>query len=228
MKHIFSTIVACMLTTAAWAQQSWSTNVTANTLVPDNDFNGLASSFSVSGLSGAISYVTVTLDVTGGYNGDLYASLVGLNGGFAVLLNRIGVGAANTNGYSDAGFNITLSDSAANGNIHDYELVLNPSGGQLTGIWAPDGRNIDPQSAASAFDSAAVTATLSSFIGNGANGTWGFFIADLSPGGQSTLVSYGVTILTVPEPQTWMIAGMAALFGGFMFRDRFRCSGQNR
>ena len=38
-----------------------------------------------------ISEVTVGVDLSGGYNGDLYASLAGTNGGFAVLLNRVGV-----------------------------------------------------------------------------------------------------------------------------------------
>jgi subtilisin-like proprotein convertase family protein len=40
------------------------------------------------------------------------------------------------------------------------------------------------------------------------NGQWTLFIADLSAGGTSTLVSWGLTVVTVPEPQTWaMVAG---------------------
>ena len=222
MKQLSTIITACLVATAAWGQQTWSTNVPVNTAVPDNDASGLAGAFTVSGLSGAITDVTVTLDLTGGYDGDLYAYIVGPNGGFAVLLNRAGLSATNANGYGDTGFNITIDDSATYANLHNYQssgsYATNGSG-QVTGTWASDGRNIDPQSAAGAFDSAAVTATLGSFVGNDANGTWGFYIADLSPGGQSTLVSYGVTIQTVPEPQTW---SLMALVAGCGILTRFR------
>ena len=222
MKQLLTTIVACLLTASAWAQQSWSTNLTLNAVIPDNNPNGFAGSFVVGGLSDVISNVTVTLNITGGFNGDLYAYLVGPNGGFAVLLNRTGKSSVNAFGYANPGFNITLSDTAANGNIHSYQNVFNPGAAQLTGTWAPDGRNINPQSAGSVFDSAVVTATLSSFVGNNANGTWGFFVADLSGGDQSTLVSLGLNILTVPEPQTGALLGMAALFGICGLRNKFR------
>jgi hypothetical protein len=48
-------------------------------------------------------------------------------------------------------------------------------------------------------------------VGTLADGNWTLFIADLSAGGQSTLVSWGLTIVTVPEPQAWMMIG-----GGFL------------
>ena len=66
----------------------------------------------------------------------------------------------------------------------------------------------DPQSSGSVFDSTSPTTALSVFNGDTADGSWTFFVADLSGGGQSTLVSWGLTIATVPEPQTWaMLAG---------------------
>jgi subtilisin-like proprotein convertase family protein len=196
------------------AQAQFVTNVTytsVNTPIPDGNPVGLTSSTNISGLYSlsTVSSVTVNLDITGGFNGDLYAYLAGPGGGFAVLLNRTGITSGNSFGYSDTGFNITLSDSAAN-NIHLYQND-SPSyngSGQLTQIWAPDGRNIDPQSSPSAFDSASPTADLSSFNGANPNGTWTLFVADLSSGGQGTLVSWGLTVVTVPEPQTWvLIAG---------------------
>lgn len=220
MKRTLMTIALCLLTASAWAQQSWSTNLTLNTVIPDNNPSGVAGTFAVGGLIDTISNVTVTLNITGGFNGDLYMYLVGPNGGFAVLLNRTGLSTVNAFGYANPGFNITLSDGAANGNIHYYQNVLNPGGAPLTGTWSPDGRNIDPQSAGSAFDAAAVTATLGSFIGNNANGTWGFFLADLSPGSQSTLVSVGLNILTVPEPQANALLALTALFGLWRLRHR--------
>ena len=104
--------------------------------------------------------------------------------------------------------------------------VVNPGGSQLTGTWVPDGRAIDPASSGSTFDSTSPTATLGSFTGNNPNGTWDFFLADLAPGDQSTLVSFGVTVTTVPEPKTSVLMGIAALFGFNQHRKRF--SGQKR
>ena len=69
-----------------------------------------------------------------------------------------------------------------------------------------DGRAIDPQSTPSVFDAASTGANLSLFNNLVANGQWTLFIADLSGGGQSTLVSWGLTVVTVPEPQTWAMA----------------------
>jgi len=205
------------VTTAAWGQNLITTNITVNTVVPDNNPSGLAEAFTISGVSGAISNVTVSLDVTGGFNGDLYAYLAG-PGGFAVLLNRSGVSGTSTYGYSDAGFNITLSDASAN-NIHFYQNVLNPGGGQLTGTWAPDGESISPLSSPSSFPTTP-TATLSSFANTDANGQWVFFIADLSPGGQSTLQNVVVNILTVPEPSTLVLASLGGLGMLAMLRRR--------
>ena len=179
-------------------------STSVNSPIPDANPSGMSSRTSFSGIPGTITGVTVNLDITGGFNGDLYAYLTGPAGGFAVLLNRTGITSGNSFGYSDPGFNITLSDGSPN--IHSYQLDSPTfSGGQLTGIWAPDGRNIDPQSAPSAFDSASTGTDLSSLVGNTADGTWTLFVADMSSGGQATLVSWGLTVVTVPEPQTWIL-----------------------
>ena len=203
---------AAALFLAGVAQGQIQTNVSfnsVNTLIPDGNPTGLASSTNLSGLTGSIISITVALDVTGGFNGDLYAYLAGPQGGFAVLLNRTGLTAGNPFGYGDTGFNITLDDSSAN-NIHTYQLNspgFNGSG-QLTNTWAADGRNINPQSSGSVFDAASPTADLSVFNNTSANGSWTLFIADLSGGAQGTLVSWGLTVVTVPEPQTWaLVAG---------------------
>ena len=98
----------------ARAQLTFETNLSfsVNQVVPDADLNGLALSTNLM-MPGLISSVTVDLDISGGYNGDLYAYLVGPNGGFAVLLNRVGVSnAPSMYGYGDAGMNVILSDSA--------------------------------------------------------------------------------------------------------------------
>jgi len=210
MKNILTLALVCGLTLCAWGGTTTSTNVTVNGLVPDGNPGGTASSVTLGGLSDAIASVQVNLDITGGYNSDLYAYLVGPQGQFAVLLNRVGLSGSDPFGYGDTGFNITLTDGSAN-NIHDYQAAnysLDPVTGQLTGTWAPDARNIDPQSAGSVFDGASTSvATLGSFAGTLADGNWTLFIADLSDGGQSTLVSWGLTVVTVPEPQVWQIMG---------------------
>ena len=212
MKKILTLMLALGIPGVVWGQALVSTNVTVNAVVPDNNQNGLATAFTLSGVSGAISSVTVSVDITGGFNGDLYAYLAGPNGGFAVLLNRSGVGSTSTYGYGNAGFNIMFSDAAAN-DVHNYQnFGPSYSGGQLQGTWQPDGGNINPQSSPASFP-AGQTAMLSSFAGTDANGTWVFFIADLSPGGQSTLQNVVLSIMTVPEPSTtaFLALGLLAL-----------------
>src|SRR4029079_14302154 len=81
------------------------------------------------------------VSVTGGANGDLYATLAQDNGGFAVLMNRVGKTSGNPFGYADAGLSVTLDDQVGT-DIHNYGGNL---GNPLTGIWQPDARNIDPQ-----------------------------------------------------------------------------------
>lgn len=192
---------------------------TLNAAIPDGNPIGLVESSTISGVIGYVSSVQVTLDITGGFNGDLYAYLVGPQGGFAVLLNRSGVSAGNPFGYDNAGFNIILGVSG--NNIHGYgggSYSTNVSG-QVTGTWVADGRNIDPQSAGSVFDAASTTSGLGVFNDLIPNGQWNLFIADLSGGGSSTLVSWGLTIVTVPEPQTWaMLVGGAGMLIALRYR----------
>lgn len=184
---------------------------TLNTVIPDANPVGIASSTSISGVIGYISSIEVNLNITGGFNGDLYAYLAGPAGQTAILLNRVGLTSSNPFGYGNSGFNITLTGSG--NNIHNYQSFsygLNGSG-QLTNSWAADGRNISPLSSGTVFDAAPVSASLNLFNDSLPNGSWTLFLADLSGGSQSTLVSWGMTIVTVPEPQTWaMLAGGAA------------------
>lgn len=214
--------MALLYACATQAQTNFTYNSpTLNTVIPDGNPVGVsAPAVTVSGVVGPIYDVQVQLNISGGFNGDLYATLAGPDGQFAVLLNRVGMTAGNSFGYGDTGFDITLDSSGSN--IHDYQsgsYTLNGSG-QLTGTWAPDGRNIPPDSSPSAFDSASTAADLASMNGSIPVGQWTLFLADLSGGGQSTLVSWGLTIVTVPEPQTWaMLAGGAGML--MVFRRRY-------
>jgi subtilisin-like proprotein convertase family protein len=175
-------------------------------VVPDANPVGITSTLNVSGMSGSTTNLTVALNITGGFNGDLYAYLVSPQGSMVVLLNRVGMSSANSFGYSGAGFNITL-DSAAAYNVHSYQDHTSPFTGQLGGTWAPDGRTISPLSVPGAFDAGGLGNTLANLNGADPNGVWTLFISDLSGGNQSTLVNWGLTIVTVPEPQTLTLLG---------------------
>lgn len=217
LKSKVLTAAASALAVASVAQAQLVTNVSftsVNTLIPDGQPTGMASQTTFSALPGTIYDVSVSLDILGGFNGGLYAYLTGPAGGFSILLNRPGVTGGNSFGNSDPGLNITLTDDGSPNNIHHYQNdspVFN-SNGQLTGIWAPDGLNVDPKSAPSVFDTAQPTADLSSFSGNSPNGTWTLFVADMVSGSDGTLVSWGLTVVTIPEPQSWVfLAGGVGL-----------------
>jgi len=185
-----------------------------NTAIPDGDPAGLTDTHSLSGLSGAISDITVTLNISGGYNGDLYGYLVS-DSGFAVLLNGIGRTGQNPYGSPGSGMNVIFNDHVG----ADIHYAPGTFGTQLTGTWASDGRNVDP---ISVLNTDARTATLDSFIGGNPNGNWTLFLADTSPIGQSALNGWSLEISTVPEPTTWALLGFGAVFIGTGAARRWR------
>lgn len=177
--------------------------------VPDGNPSGLGLLEPITSQITEIESLTVTLDISGTWNGDLYAYLTH-GSGYAVLLNRSGRSAVDSFGYGDAGYRITLDDSAVH-DIHTYRTVVTPAAGTpLTGVWQPDGRNVDPDAV---IDTTPVTAMLSSFSGLDANGDWTLFVADLSGGDAHTLNSWGMTITGIPEPSmlALYVAGTALL-----------------
>lgn len=199
---ILSLVATGGLLTHAQANQTNTFTQAVNATVPDADPTGLTSTLNVSGVDVAIQSISVTLNFSGGYNGDLFVYLA-YDTGYAVLLNRVGRDNANPYGYGDSGFNITLSDSAAT----DVHLYGGNGGSAITGSWQPDGRETDPQLTTSG-DSR--TAFLSSFQDLNGNGTWTLFVSDLASGYTTTVVSWGLTIATVPEPTGPSLLGMAA------------------
>jgi hypothetical protein len=198
---------------AALITESWA----VGTDIPEGNPVGVAFSQALSGQpAGPISSVAVDLNISGGYNGGLFAYLTwqGANGNTAmeVLLNQVGTSAANPPGYSDTGFNVTLSD-AGTANLHSYQNYgpsFNSSG-QLLGTWQPDSAN-----------------TLNgTFGGLTANGTWTLYLADLmGGGGTSTLESWGLEISVaaspVPEGGTGYCAWLALplVLGAHAWRGR--------
>ena len=154
---------------------------------------------------GTINGLSVTLDIAGGFNGQLYAYLTHGSDGFSVLLNRVGRDTGTPDGWIDPGMHLQLTDSAANGDLHLY----NPhnTGLVLTGIWAPDGRESDPQSVLAGD---ARSALLGSFVGETVNGSWTLYVEDLVSGQQATLNSWslGIGVQTVPEGEQWVMTAL--------------------
>ena len=213
-------IVAMAFSAFTGARAQYVYSFTNGVVIPDNSATGYQDSRTLSDIPGVISDVNVNLELSGGFNGDLYAWL-SHGDGLAMLLNRVGLSTNNSVGYADRGFGpdslqnpFTLDDQAAQ-DVHSYRagfFVLNGNG-QLTGVWQPDGRLLDPASAGYLFDGAPRTNQLSGFNGLSPNGTWMLFVADVSGAGISTLKGWGLEISVVPEPGTislWLL-GCAVL-----------------
>ncbi len=136
----------------------------------------------------------------GAFNGDFYATLTYLSGDVevsSVLLNRPGLSAGFPAGYFDNGLSITLDDQAST-DVHFYRDVVQPSPEeQVTGIFQPDGRRVDPNLVA---EDTPRTAMLDVFNGLNPNGTWILFVADVSSGGTAQLTDWSLEITAVPEP----------------------------
>ncbi len=70
--------------------------------IPDGNLSGWSDLHTFSGIPAVIESVTVSLNICGGYNGDLYAYL-SHEGALLPLLNRVGVGAASSLGIRPPG-----------------------------------------------------------------------------------------------------------------------------
>jgi len=143
---------------------------------------GVAFSGSVSDAGGiAVGVLTVTLNVSGGYNGYLYSYLVAPNGTMTVLLNQPGVTGSNPFGYSGSGLNVTLSDTGGS----SIQTTTEPAGVPFTGTYQAAG-------------------SLANLYGSPADGTWTLFFADLSSGaGPAELNSWSLELpqcrMAVPQ-----------------------------
>jgi subtilisin-like proprotein convertase family protein len=175
----------------AQAQITETHTFTTNRVVPDGNAAGLMEERTIASDIANIASVKVRLQVTGEFNGDLFAYLRH-GSGFTVLLNRTGRSLTNSAGYADSGLDVTFDANAANGDIHVYRETLTPSAGSpLTGIWEPDGRIADPSTVT---NESPRTATLASFQGLNAAGAWTLYIADVESGGTNLLTGWELEI----------------------------------
>ncbi len=85
-------LMAAVTSQAVIYTTNWSTGFVNGQIVPDNNLSGWSDTRTVSTMpAGTFVGLTVDLQLTGGWNGDLYAYLVHSTG-FSVLLDRVGVG----------------------------------------------------------------------------------------------------------------------------------------
>ena len=212
-------LVCILPTSASVIIYSFDSAFANNGVIPDGDLNGWQDTRSINGLPEGypLADVNVKLNLSGGWNGDIYGYLVH-DTGFAVLLNRVGKTAGSQMGYDDPGFKVTFDDSPGGQDIHLYKNYF-PSynmSGQLSGIWSTDGRITHPSNT---LDTDQRSATLYSFNLINPNGEWTLFLADVSIGSEAKLVDWELELTVVPEPVS--ILPMVFLLGSWLiFRAR--------
>lgn len=184
-------LTSILLLAATWAQATLTQMQSfGGGMIPDGSPVGAAftGNFDQSGFNSPVLAVSVGLEISGGYNANLYAYLVAPNGQMVVLLNRPGM-TLSPFGNAGAGMNVSLVDGAANGSIN---TTLNPT---LTGSYS-------------------AYASLSGLDGTTANGNWTLFFADLARGGgtsPSTLNGWSLDLTVVPEPMTLALVTFLAM-----------------
>lgn len=176
-----------------------------NQSVPDGNPSGLANVQNLTSDIIEIEDISVSLNISGGWNGDLYVYLQH-NAGLSVLLNRVGRTAGESFGYDNDGLDVTLNDLGSLAEIHGQDS----GGGLLTGSFGSDGRLTDPNSV---LDTDPRDALLTTFTGDDASGDWTLFVADLSGGDAHTLNSWSMEItgMTIPEPGTLSLFAIGAV-----------------
>ena len=194
-----------LLAFALQASASLTTNFTsgfANSgYIPDNNLSGWADTRNINQTEYTgftVTDVQVTLNVAGGWNGDLYGYLVH-DGGFAVLLNRVGQTgtAGQTFGYGEAGFSgVTLADGLSLTSIQNYGGSYSAAGALSGGSYSSAGGNLN-----------------TGFDGLNVNGNWTLFLADMSSGDISQVTGWTLSITAVPEPTTWAMMIFGGAFG---------------
>ncbi len=165
-------------------------------LIPDGQPLGLRDDRFVASPIVNLSRVRVTVQVASQFNGNLYCNLVHLGSvtsNFCVLLNRPGRSDALPWGYDDSGIDVAFESSPLFGDVHLYRNVdVPPAGAPVTGIWQPDGRDVDPYAV---LDTSPRSTSLASFVGVPATGIWSLFLADADFGALNVVHDWGLELI---------------------------------
>ena len=186
----------CVLALGVGAARADFTIVSGLGDIPEGSLIGMVSTGTESGLAGNVTGMTLDLNISGGYNGDLYAYLVAPNGSTALLMDRPGVTGGNPFGYGGSGMNIALGSTGGN-----IQTTPETPGVQLMGNYQP-------------------VVSLTTFNGLAANGNWRLFIADEGSGGGQAVLnnwSLAITATAVPEPDqvaAMVLLGLVGLVAG--------------
>jgi len=189
LRLVMGSVVAVLGAGTALGNYSFSVNQN----IPDGNPVGLASVGTISGLAddGTIADVSVGLNISGGYNGDLYGYLEAPNGATVVLMNQPGVTGGNPFGYGGSGFDITLSDAGS----ATLQNTPETPGAVVTGTYQPVG-------------------SFSTLTGLNGDGNWTLFVADMSDGGgQAVLNNWSLDVAPAPEPGQVGAMGLLGLLG---------------
>jgi len=200
MKKTLLTITTVLLTTVlapatlSYVNQTLTYGVGSGGLaIPDGSPVGVASqmNFTANGTGNQIIDVTVGLNISGGYNGNLYAYLISPSGTLVVLMDHPGSAPFYAAGR---GMNVTIDGSAGT----SIQSAPEVAGQVLTGTY-------------SAVGSLSSIAAPGGNDGTG-NGTWTLFFADLTRGGgQAYLDSWTLNLTVVPEPVTLSLGLFAVM-----------------
>src|SRR5438552_2209626 len=187
--YMISVLVAC----AAWTA---SYSVTAATFaneelitIPDVGLSSpYPSTINVSGMTGVVSKVTVTLNqLTHTFPSDLDMLLVGPGGQGVLLMSDVG------GGFGVNNVTVTLDDTGV-GSLPD-------SGQIVTGIYKPTNVGAGDTFAAPA-PAGPYNALLSAFNGAGPNGSWALYVVDDAPNDQGTIAGGWSLSIRTSAPNT--------------------------
>ena len=211
MKNCFSklAVVTALMAATAAPGAVFPFNSTGSTTIPDYPGSGSAAQFTFNASDyTSIESIAVTFTTVGGWNGDLYA-YVSHGSGLAILLNRVGAGTGNPDGYGTSGFSSITLSSLATSDIHG---IASPT--TFGGPYAADGRL--------SYTDTGRPNTLSVFNNVDPNGAWTVYFADMAALNTSTLTSWNVSITAVPEPVNVALAIFALLFAAAIAVARLR------
>jgi uncharacterized repeat protein (TIGR01451 family) len=153
-------------------------------IIPDHgSASPYPSTISVSGLTGLVGKVTVSLNgVTHGFPDDIDVILVSPSGQKVVLMSDTG------GGHSITNLNLSFDDSATAGLPDSAQIV---SGSYKPTDFEP-GDNFPPPAPAGA-----VSTFMSAFNGSNPNGNWSLYVVDDATGDSGSISSWSLAITTI-------------------------------